>query len=156
MLDDDSPPYALRHALGLLLESFVRTYRYVPERAHAVSDPKELPDRLRHLTERHPPLSTWRAWRDDVRLWFVIGRLSTECCRSRDSLLLEMLFMSVDGQPVAAGCWGLSPQGQWVLRHIHETEKTGLTASRTRQMAAMLPITRRDDAHAHGGEAHDQ
>ena len=89
MLDDDSPPYALRHALGLLLESFVRTYREVPERAHAVSDAKELPDRLRHLTERHPPLSTWRAWRDDVRLWFVIGRLSTECCRSRDSLLLE-------------------------------------------------------------------
>jgi len=156
MLDDEPSPSTPRQALGLLLESFARTYRYVPERAHAISDPKELPDRLRHLAERHPPLSTWRTWIDDVRLWFVIGRLSDECCCSHDSLLLEMLFVSIDGQPVAAGCWGLSPQGHWVLRHIHEPEKTGLAAPRARQMGATLPLERRDDAHTHGGEAHDR
>src|SRR5581483_5008724 len=108
---DDAPPYTPRHAVGLLLESFARTYPYVPKRALAITDPAELPDKLRHLTESHPPLSTWRAWMDEARLWFVIGRLPNERCRSRDSLLLQMLFVSIDGYPVAAGCWGLSPEG---------------------------------------------
>ena len=155
MLDDEPPPYTPRHALGLLLESFARTHRYVPDRAHAITDVEELPDRLRDLTERHPPLSTWRAWMDEARLWFVIGRLSDERFQSRDSLLLEMLFVSVDGQPVAAGCWGLSPDGHWVLRHIHETEKTVLAAPRELQMGARLTAMPRD-AHAHGGQSCDQ
>jgi hypothetical protein len=123
MLDDESSRCTLRPALGLLLESFARSYRYVPDRATTITDPDALPDRLRPLTESLPPLATWRAWVDEPRLWFIIARLSEERRQWRDLVLLEMLFVSVDGEPVAAGCWGLSAQGRWVLRCIEEPEK---------------------------------
>ena len=148
MLTDAPPQYAPRHAVGLLLESFVRTYRYVPDQAHSITDPEDLPNSLRHLTQLHSPLSTWRAWMDEPRLWFVIGRLSEEHRQSHDSLLLEMLFLSVDGRPVAAGCWGLSPQGRWVLRRIDEPETAGIAAPQSLVWGAKLGLTRRNSVQA--------
>jgi hypothetical protein len=131
----------------LLLESFVRMHHYVPDQAHAITNPEELPNRLRPLTETLHPLSTWRAWMDEPRLWFVIGRLSDEPCQTCDSLLMEILFVSVDGKPIAAGCWGLSEQGRWVLRRVYDPEKSSMTLPPLRSVPR-LTVKGCDDAQA--------
>jgi hypothetical protein len=118
----------LNNALGLLLEHFARTSRYVPDTAQAVTNPDDLPARLLPFTQTDSPLATWRAWIETTRLWFVVGRLSLERYYPRDSLLLEISFLTCDGRLAAAGCWGLSPEGRWALRAFHDTEKVRIAS----------------------------
>jgi hypothetical protein len=104
-----------RHAL---LESFVRQLRYLPADAHSVALFEELPRRFQFRARHLGPLSSWRAWTDHVRFWFIAARLCNSQGAPSGVLAMEISFFDSDGQPVAAGEWTLRSDGHWVLRRV--------------------------------------
>lgn len=108
------------NALALLLESFARQQRYIPECAQPLREDDDLPEGLRRLACTVQPPAVWRAWREDARLWFIVGQTS-ECLAELPSpTVLELLFVSQDAEAVAAGAWCLTRQGIWVFSHLLE------------------------------------
>lgn len=108
-------------ALALLLDSFARQRGYIPERAVPVDLAADLPERLRRLAGAIKPPACWRAWSDGPRFWFMIGRVRQRAADAR-SAGLELLFISQDGEPVAAGLWAVGPGGDWALTQVLEPE----------------------------------
>lgn len=121
-MTSDRSRSATNGALTTLLDSFARQRRYVPERATPINAADELPERLRRLTGAIRPPAAWRAWSEGARVWFVIGR-AAKCPRGHSTATaLDLLFLSQDGEAVAAGTWGLAPDGGWALSQILQPE----------------------------------
>lgn len=109
-----------KHAIEMLLDSFVQQQRYLPSSASPILSVQDLPTRLKAHAQETAPFASWRAWTDEGRLRFVVARL-TEQSRARTGLLcLEVSFFDADGVIVAAGEWALKENGDWVLIRVPE------------------------------------
>lgn len=114
------PAADARSAVGLMIESFVRQQRYLPDGARPIGCATDLPPRLQVHARDRGLVTAWRAWAEGARLWFVIGRLSGSYGEASDLLCLEVLFFGADGEAVAAGAWALQPDGGSALRRVIE------------------------------------
>ncbi len=107
-----------RHAIAILIEMFVSQQRYVPPSAYPLASPEDLPPSLEARVRSLGPLSSWRAWTDDARFWFIAARLCDPPRTAAGLLAMEVLFFDQDGRPVAAGEWTLRGDGCWGLRRV--------------------------------------
>jgi hypothetical protein len=122
-----------RHAVEVLLESFVGQLCYVPPGTNPIAVVEELPPRLQARARNFGALASWRAWTDNVRFWFIAARLCNQHGAPVGVLAMEILFFDTDGLPVAAGEWTLRSDGRWVLRRVIDisdlTRAGGVSAS---------------------------
>lgn len=101
-----------------LLERFAIETRYVPPHARLVTDLSELPLALEGRATGCDGGAAWRAWTDDARIWFIIGRLSRLWLVQSDNRpMLYVLFFDASGELVTSGVWRRDEPGGWTLCH---------------------------------------
>ncbi len=109
-----------KHAIEILLDSFVQQQRYLPSGASPICSIEELPRRLKERAQNTESFACWRAWIDEGRLRFLVASL-TEQSRARAGLLcLRVDFFDADGAIVASGEWALRDDASWMLIRVHE------------------------------------
>jgi len=112
-----------RHAVEVLIDSFVRQQNYVPAKARAVSHLEDLHPRLQDRARDLEPLSGWRAWSLGTRLWFITARLCSPERSPAGLLILQIRFFDKDGHLAAAGEWSLQAGGHWKLLRVIDSDE---------------------------------
>jgi hypothetical protein len=115
------PSIARRHAVDILVNSFVRQLRYLPANARLLVSREELPSGLLNRVRSLGRQSSWHAWTDHVRFWFIAAQLRNSRDASTGLLNLKISFFDSDGRRVAAGEWTLQSDGAWTLRRVMNT-----------------------------------
>jgi hypothetical protein len=101
-----------------LLDSFILSQKYVPDNARRVRVCDELPLRLQQVARqvRH---GVWRAWTDELHIWFVVAELIPEVSRELDRYALHVSFVDMDGRLASSAVWTLGGDGRWILYDTH-------------------------------------
>jgi hypothetical protein len=105
-------------SVNALIDEFVRSHHYLPEKAERVTDREELPLRLQQRIHALPEGAIWRAWREGYRMWFVIARRVPEVHAEISGPVLEMSFHDWDGACAATGAWLRRMDGTWWLHRV--------------------------------------
>lgn len=116
----------------MLLDALLLTLHYVPDHANELRSADDLPVNLRLRARSGEP---WRAWIDDVRIWFVSGRRITKA----GDPIIHAEFFDVDGRFMAGGVWRRSRSTGWVLE-CPEGQLFGRASHPGRQLA--VPVGR--------------
>ena len=108
--------------VGVLLDAFVRSRRYVPHDARRIRSREELPLALRSHT--HVDNVVWRAWSDGSSIWFVKAK-PVSC---EDAAGLQVTFVDIDGCLDISGAW-ISLRDRPLLRASERSAAASLTAT---------------------------
>jgi hypothetical protein len=97
-----------------LLDSFMLSQQYVPDNSRCVRVCDELPLRLQRCAQqvRH---GVWRAWTDELHIWFVVAELIPEVSRELNRHALQVSFVDMDGRLASCAVWTLGSDGRWIL-----------------------------------------
>lgn len=110
--------------VGVLLDAFVRSRRYVPHDAHRIRSRDELPLALQFHTRQGGSV-VWRAWSDGSRVWFVKAK-PVSC---EDVAGLQVTFVHMDGGLDGPGVWIWLREGP-LLRALMRSAVEGIATDR--------------------------
>jgi len=102
-------------SLGAQLEQLL-TSRFLPaRRTSRVWLPSELPPRLERCVRRLAPDTEWRAYTDDVRMFFAIAHPAPDQEYDAASASMDVYFLDNDAAVYSAGKWAYTREQGWWL-----------------------------------------
>lgn len=115
-----------------LLDSFILSKQFVPDNARRVRVCDELPLRLQRCA-RQVRRGVWRAWTDELHIWFVVAELIPEVSRELNRRALQVSFVDMDGRLASCAVWTLGRDRRWTLYDTHPVLQPQLQPSPRRR-----------------------